>query len=351
MEHKPEDKKIQTTLDELRGDLNVSLGAHQLTLAQLNWQRYAIIPFSIAYSDAFKNYETTIENDTKEQKALMDLAVGALSLFGGSMIASVLGKLTLKEKAKDLAIGFICDNNLKATFNMAYKIEKSPAARFVVGQAWDNSTKWMGEKTQAMFTSTETAMQYSKIRDPGNMDRSLDLIFTDTRANLLHALLDLQSSRAKDVDPKIKKIILENILRAPFANAPSQPVFKTEELTDQIELGFYMQLILASDYTAESFESRTFPFETYQTKGQPINTSVNSKDYPKDSLFNGIGDNVVKKINELYRKPHCMNKSKDLISHRVGMQYANVDILREAEAVLQDMYMRTKGKISKQLPV
>lgn len=331
------------------------------------WTGNVIGPFSKNYKIAHSEFAKTIEEQKKVEQQRMDMAFSALTLFGGSLFTSVLGKTTLKALAGQVAVDVICDNNMERAFKVAGFVESNHAAQFVIGKAWSSGEAWVMSKAKAEFNERTFNAPDSliKLKDPGDMKDSLEQFFIDCKNKLTLAVHALEKS---NLDENKKKAEYAKIRSSPFCNPPTQKIYSAS-LAEELELSFYMKMLLNSD-----------TFLTMNKNGanalnKPITELPSSPNYPSASnpgryaqegrqtkgvRYRRIGDVITDKMNKLYRKHLKTNSAlldstvwEKLTEKGTGSSWwgdiPHRDVLREAENVLNTFGNNNIAKIQQQV--
>ena len=287
------------------------------------WMLYTINPYSMAYDDALEAFKKKLEEQKEEDKAesmLLSLAMLALSLCGGGILTAAFGSTVIKTIAVDTATNVICNNNMERAFKAAHFIATNKTATFVAGKLWDEAeskaTAFVSDKVKsslaqntASFPSTTRFQNMTSFK----MSKTLEQFIREAKDKAYELMKGLRDNdEIGDVDRMQR---LSKIHQGSFFNPPTKNV-DDGTLSDDLELAFYMNLILNSDYleTYERYTKRVsdglgsgieYRLRTHKSDLKELPSSAN---YPKrisgeqDVLYNKIGGKLRERMNELYKQ-------------------------------------------------
>jgi len=313
----------------------------KVSKSRCSWYDNLIHPFTTSYRKAFKNFEKQLNILEKDRQKKIEAAFLALSLCGGSVFTAALGGLTLSKIAGNQALTFICNRNMQKTFNMLDSVQGSSVEKFLLGPVADQIKALAGVNFKDAFTKLNNQKNGFLFTEPADVVDSMVRFNTAAEGAVWGALLDLTEDMNIRTEDKGKP--LQEILNSPYCRAPSCPVWFDEQLlTDKMELSFYLKMVLDSDYL--------FYQEPGGTMYQNISALPNGGEYPPHHangahgrttvLFRDIGDNIVKKINELYRKPDVVKhggNSHDLVQDGFFYNGTTYQGIKKVEAVLDQL--------------
>lgn len=334
---------------ELNYTNNQIITLNKFATFKTEWESNVIIPFSDAYKVAYMEYQKILKKDIAAKQRQLEFAFMALSLFGGSAFTAILGKATMGQIMENMAVNYICDRNMTKTFNFLAIAKESPVAGYLTAQTLSASKSWISSNTKSAVVAAGSGKTYSDITDPALMRSQLKQFFNKSELAVRYALNDLLENK-KGAILKVRQKALNRISQSPFCQAPKTSIFNPKELAEKIELGFYMKMLLESDHTYEL--TGIHGIYSREKNHNPISVSPNSAKYPKSTSsefgtkvrHTEIGDAATKRMNTLYNK--IMGAKKGIIYDSYGRQYANRDVLKEAESVLVKLGNETFGKIS-----
>jgi len=309
------------------------------------WVSNVIIPFSDAYKVATLEYQKEIDADIAAKKQQVELAFMALSLFGGTALTAVLGKAALGKVMENMALNYICERNMTRTFNLLAVAKESPVIGYLTAQTAAASKSWITGKTKSAISAAGDPSTYSDITDPALMKSQLEQFYNKSELSVRYALTDLLENKKK-ASLDIRRQALNKIMQSPFCQSPKQSFIVPKELAKKIELGFYMKMLLESDFT--QFEQG----HGYAANKKSINESPNSAKYPIGGKglhttsvnYGPIGDAAGKKMNKLYN--HVMKTTSGIIEDTAFGQRGNREVLKKAEAMLDKVGTDTNALIS-----
>ena len=259
-------------------------------LADLNniarkWKNNVIDPFCLAYIDAHANYTKTLKKqkmlDKQQAKQQAELAYLALSLMGGSILTELFRKATVSLALKEAAISAMFKTNSMKAFNIMSGIESNSTANFIIGSLYANVSgqlkKEVVKGVQKSIKNTRSIQLKSPLEVRINFEHYLRGIIIQA-ADFAKNIRDNQQIKDED-----KNKIIQRLRSAPIANAPTSPIGKPRAIrAKDIELLFYMNLILNSDYLKTTIVSVNRGGSSTITKNHgAIKTAPSSDSYPQ----------------------------------------------------------------------
>ena len=306
--------------DYVRGVFNESLD--RIDKLENKWMLYTVNPYSMAYDDALTKFNKKMKEQEEEDKAeslILSLAMMALSMCGGGILTAAFGSAVAKTIAVDAATKIICNNNMERAFKVAHYVATNKTASFIAGKVWDEAeskaTGFVSEKIKkglsqnaAAFPSTTNFQSMTSFK----MSKTLEQFIREAKDKVSDLLTDLRDRDAMyDVDRMEQ---LSKIEKGSFFNPPTKNV-DDGTLAEDLELAFYMNLILTSDYleTYEVYAARATDGLGHgiEYRRRPHKSDItelpSSSSYPKrsgdqDVLYNKIGGKLRERMNELYKK-------------------------------------------------
>jgi hypothetical protein len=306
--------------------------------AKNRWETYFVTPYGSAYNEAYHAFMDTFKKQEEADKAdletIMQLALFALSLCGGSILTHVFGSAILKEVAAKVAVDTIINRGMERSFRAAAFIERNKTAQFALGELWGKAEGWIGDKLKDKMkdernkpkTSSELeefAGNYLGLssfgKDPLTVQNSLSIWVGE----LYEIILNTGTVINNTFDGDVKSHMLKNLSSSLFITCAPTPVSNPlGEASIDIELTFFMKYILDLDYKVQGeFYGDTYgpdPFRPYYSETQEkINASPTRVDYPvrtkpikskdggykyQDIRYIQAGDIIRGRINELYKK-------------------------------------------------
>ena len=245
------------------------------------WINNTIDPFCLAYIDAHKSYTTTFKAQQAINKQQAELAYLALSLMGGSALAVLFRKASVSSSLKDGAITAMFRTNSMTVFNMAASLEASPTANFIIGSLYTTiSSQIKKEVTAGVQKSIKRSSATLQLKSP----LEVQITFTHyLRAVIIQAADFARNIRDnKKLDDKDKNKIISQLKLAPIANPPLSIGKEIGARAKDIELLFYMKLILKSDYLRTIIATASLGGASVHAKEHgAIITAPSSASYPQ----------------------------------------------------------------------
>jgi len=255
----------QSNLPELEKKFNILADDLQITKSRLKeakthikilnkfssfsnyWKRNVINPYTTAYENALTSYNHTIKLDEEAEKARLEMAFMVLSLFGGSALTAVLGNVKWGKTMKNMGINYICDNNMKRTFNALHVYENSPVTQFILGQTLKEGKKILGAKVKDSILTAKRPGTYGKMTSAAIVGRNLENLYIGAEQSVRDALDDILSSKKGNTNIAARRLALDKLMQSPFCQPPRKINFVQDTVSLEIELGFFMKMVLESD--------------------------------------------------------------------------------------------------------
>jgi hypothetical protein len=283
------------------------------------WDLHAANPFASAYESALEGFKETIKAQKEADKADLELALLALSLCSGGLLTAAFGTAVIKNIMVDKAVDIIAKNNMERAFKAAHFLATNKTASFIVGSLYDEAEKRVGglisDKIKQSFN--QNPQEYKSINDftggSTKMAKTLENFVLEAKTKLHNTVAEF---RDNDKVPDAEKLArLEKIKLGKFWNSPKKS-FDNGKMTDEIELSFYLRMILQSDYLRIWYKSDKYLGEEY---GYPtvhkrvnIEHAPSATDYPKGTgsswepgtvevMHSQLGGKIVERINKLHK--------------------------------------------------
>ena len=307
--------------DSVRGMINESLD--RIDKLENKWMLYTVNPYSMAYDDALEAFKAKMKEQEEEDKAeslVLSLAMIALSLCGGGILTAAFGSAVLKTITVDAATKIICNNNMERAFKAAHFIATNKTASFIAGKVWDEAeskaTAFVSDKIKsglsqnaASFPSTTRFQSMTSFK----MSKTLEQFIREAKDKASDLITGLRDNNNIGDMERLQQ--LSKIEKGSFFNPPTKNV-DDGTLGEDLELAFYMNLILNSDYleTYERYTRRVtdglgssieYALRAHKSDLTELPSSPN---YPKrisgeqDVLYNKVGGKLRERMNELYKK-------------------------------------------------
>jgi|GEM_PF-6852310 len=258
----------------------------ELPQIQRNWERNWIIPYAEAYSRAFDNFKTVLDNQKKADELRVSIAVSLLSLGLAAGLGTAVGKVTLRSAVADTALQSIGRTNSIRLMRAANWVAEHPTRSMFAGEAWDavagiisNEAKQMFNNAGASNASPSTYTENPLVNYLGLRRHLLDMV-----AAAHKAATEIRDASNKTQDEK--DALAQQLAKQPLANAPMSSPANTEpngRLQKDMEIGMFMALVLTKDHlqeevhTGDAIGGMTRPSIIGR---KPITHTTTSKKYP-----------------------------------------------------------------------
>jgi hypothetical protein len=280
------------------------------------WKTYTIAPYALAYEAAFQSYEKTIKDQQEADKAKAELILLALSLVGGGVMTAALGTVALKALASRAAIHVICENNMERAFRAAYFVSNNKTANFIAGTVWDELEKRGKSHVTGKLKTAIENMDQKPAAFPSAQKLTTIAVKTSMEMFIGEAVIKayklaegITEDATINADAKVKKII--NLRTSKLWKPPEKSV-DDGTLSDDIELSFYMNTVMNSDYlrTKEHYwddNGRGSSVRETRNHDEDIAVSPGSANYPNPSNnqsigYKKIGSIIKDRVNKLHNK-------------------------------------------------
>jgi hypothetical protein len=296
--------------------------------------------------------------DNALRQLKLDLAVAALTICGGSVLAAVLGEITLVQAAGKVALDALCRTNMNDIFTKAKLASKNKVLEFSVGNVWQEIIKIANQEAMMVlaneFIGTNVQQSFTEnLQRPHSKQTIMNQFVLKNTRNLRKACEALEEAKISAQD---KTRMVYAMRQSNFCNPPTQQVLP-KNYYEYIELTFYLKLVLNSDWRIQ-YSDNQYGFRTGYSK-TPINAAPSSNEYPTNSIayqrgfhnrsttrveYDDIGQDYINRMNDLYSKliPGA-RYSKLINSSRFG-ETTSKQILEKAYTTL-----KTIGEMNKRL--
>lgn len=315
---------------QLVNNFKTKLGeAHNL------WLGNVVYNFAKAYDDAYGRYQATLKKQDETDAQNRALLFLALSLVGGTAFTAAIGKIGAKALLKDVAINVMVDRSVQRVFgerlfNLAARLEASPAASFAIGAVVDEVlNRAKASASDALKTAVSTPEYPQASGTPFATKVHLEDKLMDARNLAIMAVNELILENPR-VSAQQAQAVLRTFEQAPMiANAPKLGHYIPENIASEgMELIMYLNLIMTRDHIHARDVTGTKSAFTIESR-TPINKSPFDPTYPKDVgnrydfkrvEYQDIGGVLVDRINELhrkFRKRDLIKKGTPIIGHNL----------------------------------
>lgn len=251
------------------------------------WEKNVVNPYVRAYDMAYDSYQKTLTAQAAHDRMVAELFVLAASVLSGSVMMAAFASSSLRVLAGRAMLKAICNNNLNRTFNAVHAISNSETAMFALGGLLDAAKNLAGKQIQsAMEDLTKSPPIAASPSALNFLTRMVD--FIDANHIALHGFVRgvIDDASISD-DNKVK--IAQLVAQTPFWNAPTSRRVDETSLSQKMELLFYMQAVMDSDFLVQyapiisaSSLGGTGAEAIYSRKS--IAQSPAAPDYPKETL-------------------------------------------------------------------
>jgi len=256
----------------------------RLTGLKEKYRRYWVNPYSSAYATAHANFHKILDDQKKYDAMKAELFMMAVTLGIGAGLGALYGKTALKAVAFDSALKAVCNRNMYRTFNLMHSVSSSPSGSFLVGALWDEAAKKLGDtvKDRVQGLMTSIPLKQQTITNPTSFARSLDDYLLNYIIAARDICISLQDSGLSEGE---KQKFANAMFKAPlFKKAPTSDVTGPRNIAAQdIELSFYMVLLMNSDRMKKTTFYVHGAREGKKTSYRSINVPTTSPKYPKSS--------------------------------------------------------------------
>ncbi|MDT8855803.1 hypothetical protein RNZ50_12405 [Paracoccaceae bacterium Fryx2] len=213
-----------------------------------NW----VIPFGSAYTMAHAKFKETLKSQEEWDKMKVELFLTAATIGFGAGMGAMFGKAAVGSVVVDGALSFVCNRNMTRTFNAMASISSSVPGTFIVQQVWDTVSSKVGDAAKAQVIGLfQTPAPNSGIQEPQVIQNDLKIYVLKAKTAAHAVAADLRDNRA--ISQAEKDDFATKMRAAPFfAKAPTRDlVGNRQDAANIIELGFYMVMVMDSDYMTE----------------------------------------------------------------------------------------------------
>ncbi len=259
------------------------------------WEKNVVNPYVRAYDMAYDNYQKTLQAQAARDRMVAELFVLAASVLTGSVMMAAFASSSLRVLAGKAMLQTICNNNLNRTFNAIHAINKSETAMFALGGVLDAAKSLAGKQVQAAVEDLTKSPPIAASPSALNfLTRMMD--FVDANHITLHGIVrGVIDDKTMSDDNKLK--IAELMTQTPFWNAPASRRVDETSLSQKMEMLFYMQAVLDSDFLVDTINvplgtPDMAPSQPIEMSRKPIDIMPSSPNYPKlgaQKIGNGRG--------------------------------------------------------------
>ena len=319
------------------------------------WQEAVVLPYASAYRLAYHAFQDTLDRQSQREKLIGELVVLGLTIASGSLLAMVAGQSVMKTVGVDAALSIVCRRNMTQAFKVMAAAEGSAAARFALGAAWDGTSRILRKQANEAGAELVAAPAAKQLARPGNVENELERYVLRLKLFARDEMVALRDD--PNVSPQNKVARVEQASRAPFFAMP--PTLDIGRMARDIELGFYLNIILNSDRleTVHYRPSMKTDALVRSVHGRsPITQSVGSGLYPAEQRFTGttslggftaeevrfsdMGHALKKKVNKLSGEPVFDTYMFGRLSESIGFEHIQL-----AERLLKQVAERNTRRL------
>lgn len=245
------------------------------------WVQYAVSPYIEAYNTAYTSYQETLQKQRDGDKAQAEMFVAIASIMSTSIIMATFANYPLSRLSARIALRTLGVDNTRRVIGLYRRGAADPVTAFAFGKSYDLVKATAGDKVKSsvgkLLRQTVTGTTSSL---PLNKDRQLTRQ-VEVQGLVLREFCDAVGSD-RSIGLKLKDQCFSEVLRAPFMRTPEN-LLDPGKLAPKIELGFYMEMILNSDYLM--YHSPP-DMRTPSSRAGGIDVLPSDKDnYPKSESF------------------------------------------------------------------
>lgn len=211
---------IDITIEELK---------KQTGLFAKYWEFYYTKDYVEAYWQAFDNFNIVKAAQDRNDQALLqfkfDLAIAALTICGGSVLAAVMGEMTFKRAAGKVLMSALCKANMHDIFTRAKLASNNKVLEFAVGKAGSELTAIAKTELKNIFMDEDIsdAIGQSWIEKPHTRQYIMDKFILKNELQLSTACDTLQKA---PISTQKKEALVKAIKQSHFCNPPKDKVIK-----------------------------------------------------------------------------------------------------------------------------
>jgi hypothetical protein len=304
------------------------------------WYAYVINPFASAYDIALSNFEQKLKEQQEAriaaQKAKWEMFVLVLSLCGGGILTAAFGSTAAKTIVADQAMKIIYERNLVRAFNVAHILSMNKTAGFIAGKAWDEMEKRVGDKISDAIkpTMSDTPNNFASVQNFRTWSTVTTLENFVLEAKIKGADMAKKYRDDPTLTSEVKLQKLAELKASKFFSRPTKPI-DNGKLAEEIELSFYLALVMKSDYMRE-FDHYVTAYwgdspgdrgeiQTPVYKNTEITVGTDTIEYGQRMIISNMGYNKIyykdlgsvirKRLNELYKMKFKEDFMKSYLDH------------------------------------
>jgi len=214
------------------------------------WTNYLAFPYARAYAKALIQFKETKGAQDKLSAQRAEFGLLALTICSGGVLTHVFAQTAWKAVAANKALNVICNNNMQKAFSVAHFASNNKVANFVVGAVWDTGSKVIDDKTKTLF-------EENSVNFPSTQQW---LTETDALTSLMGFVIECYlkyQDTARNIFNNSKLTTAERddaaskLTGSKFANPPSQSTVNEARVAMEIELLFYLRVVMDLDFVQQ----------------------------------------------------------------------------------------------------
>lgn len=321
----------------------------QIRRAKEHWDLGVGSQYTIAYNDAYNAYQSAVRDEEDARRARAEMFVAIASIMSTSVLMAVAAYGPLRRVAMRAALRTLGQQNTRAVLNLVARQGSHPIVAFSLGSAHD-----------LVKNKASQAVKDAAIRLVQNTSAGISAVSPLSRGEEIRQLIGFQGlaieewAEALRADRTLtiseRETALAALMQSPFMQPPLGRL-DAGKLRQRIELGFYMQRILNSDYTVSHG-----PVGARMPRGpaQPIAALPSDRNYPRNEAATAMSFYTTVEIdrpefsmqeatdrahNEVYRRPfYTHGRHLGFFQSPAGKE----EELVRAEHILRDLSSRTR---------
>jgi hypothetical protein len=254
----------------------------QLGAKKDQWDSSIALPFTRAYTTAYRMYEKKMNDDKEQAKAVAEMFVVTASIVSGTVLMAAFATASLRILAGEALLSYVCKNNLERIFNlMAWTFSKGPLM-FAIGGFWDKAGDKIGEMVKkGIAASLAENPKMIQGNDPLIFHTYVQGFLDDARVAATKAAMEIRSNN--HLSGAEKQSLVEELEKSSFNNPPQKGVVNETLLAEKMELSIYFAQLLSSVTVATGVFTNPGAAVTQWTQ-KPIDILPTDPKYPKNSF-------------------------------------------------------------------
>lgn len=313
-----------------------------------NWS----LPYASAYVTAHESFKATLQSQADLDKLKAELFLTVATIGFGAGLGAVFGKAALSTVLADQALTAVCNRNMIRTFNTMAAISSSVPGTFIVEQIWSTLSSKVSDAAKRQVQDIYSRSPISAaLQNPQVFQNDLQAYVLRIKTAAHQVAADIRDNRT--MSETEKNGVVARLRAAPFfANAPRTDLIGARQsAADKIELGFYMTMIMNSDYIKETTFYTQGAHEGTRTRrvgavdrlttdrayaNVPASTSSYGFGYSNSTMYDvaydSPGSRIMSRINTLYQ---AQLRGEFIGDHWYGFDSVNRQTVAKAERAIE----------------